>query len=59
LIAIDTDLALRKVIDLHAAYSAIDRFVLQRQSQLRFDFGERLEPIFHDSRGWKKLTLTV
>jgi hypothetical protein len=59
LVAIDSSIALRRVIDANAAYSAVERFVLQRGTTLIWHFGERLEPIFHDGRGWKKITLTV
>lgn len=59
LVAIASDIAIRRVIDANASYAAVERFVLQRASTMRFDFGERLEPIFHDGRGWKKITLTV
>ena len=59
IVAIDSGIALRRVIDASASYAAVERFVLQRGTTMIWHFGERLEPIFHDGRGWKKVTLTV
>jgi hypothetical protein len=59
LVGIDKALAFRKVIDISASYAAVQQFVLSRLSQFVFTFGERIEPVFYDSRGVKKLTLTV
>jgi hypothetical protein len=58
IIAIDRSKALRRIVSVTANYQAVERFVLSRMQQFRFDSGERIERVFHDARGWKKLLLT-
>jgi hypothetical protein len=58
IIGLDKSKGIRRIVSVTANYQAVERFVLSRLQQFRFDSGERYERIFHDARGWQKLLLT-
>ena len=56
-VGIDTRYAMRRVINIAAAYSAIEQFVLRRATAFRVDFGETTHSLYTDA--FKVMTLTV
>ena len=56
-VGIDTRFALRRVINISAAYSAIEQFVLRRATAFRVDYGEITHSLYTDA--FKVMTLTV
>lgn len=54
---LDTRFALRRVINIAAAYSAIEEFVLRRATAFRVDYGEVTHSLYTDA--FKVMTLTV
>ncbi len=54
---IDSRFALRRVVNIAAAYSAIEQFVLRRATAFRVDFGETTHSLYGDA--FKVMTLTV
>ena len=58
LIFLDKTKALRKVISTTSTYAAVENFVLSRLQQFIFESGQRVERIFLDGRGIKKVLLT-
>ena len=48
---------LRRVINIAAAYSAIEQFVLRRATAFRVDYGEITHTLYPDA--FKVMTLTV
>jgi hypothetical protein len=56
-VGIDTRFALRRVINISAAYSAVEQFVLRRATAFRVDFGEMTHTLYPDA--FKVMTLTL
>lgn len=56
-VGLDTRFALRRVINIAAAYSAIEQFVLRRATAFRVDYGETTHTLYSDA--FKVMTLTV
>lgn len=56
-VGIDTRFAMRRVINISAAYSAIEQFVLRRATAFRVDYGELTHTLYTDA--FKVMTLTV
>jgi len=54
---LDARYALRRVVNIAAAYSAIEQFVLRRATAFRVDFGEMTHSLYSDA--FKVMTLTV
>ena len=57
IIGIDTTRALRRVINVNAAYSAIEQFVMRRLTMFRVDYGETANSLWKEA--FAKRTLTV
>lgn len=53
----DTNFALRKVVDVTAQYDAIQAFVMRRMNQMRFDYGQHTTRLFDEA--FKLIDLTV
>lgn len=53
-VGIDSRVAIRRVINASAAYSAIEQFVLRKAQAMRFDYGEMSHKMYTD--GWSKMT---
>lgn len=56
-VGLDSRFALRRVINIAAAYSAIEQFVLRRATAFRVDYGEITHTLYTDA--FKVMTLTV
>ena len=56
-VGLDSSMAIRRVINVNAAYSAIEQWVLRRATAFRIDYGELSKKIY--AAAWKKMTLTV
>ena len=56
-VGIDSRFAIRRVININAAYQAIESYVMRRATSFRVDYGEISHRLYTD--GWKKRTLTV
>lgn len=56
-VGLDSSMAIRRVINVNAAYSAIEQWVLRRATAFRMDYGELSKKIY--ASAWKKMTLTV
>lgn len=54
---LDSRYALRRVVDVTADYSAVQNFVMRRVSQMRFDYGQHVTPLYTDAL--QLITLTV
>jgi hypothetical protein len=57
LVGLDSRYGIRRVININAAYSAIEEWVLRRATAMRFDYGEMSKKLYPEA--WKKMTLTV
>lgn len=53
---LDTNYALRKVVDVTAQYEAVQQFVMRRVSQMRFDYGQHVTRLYDEAS--KLITLT-
>lgn len=53
---LDTQFALRKVVDVTAQYSAVQAFVMRRISQMRFDYGQHVTRLYDEAN--KLITLS-
>lgn len=49
IVGLDRRYAMRRVINLYAAYSAIEEFVLRRGKAMRFDYGELTHTLYPDA----------
>lgn len=56
-IALDTRYGIRRVINVNAAYSAIEQFVMRRITSFRVDYGETAYTMYKEA--FQKRTLTV
>ena len=56
-IALDTRYGIRRVINVNAAYSAIEQFVMRRITSFRVDYGETAYTLYKEA--FQKRTLTV
>lgn len=54
-VGLDSRYAIRRVINVNAAYSAIEAYVMRRATGFRVDYGEISHKLFTD--GWSKMTL--
>lgn len=57
LVGLDRRFAIRRVVNVAAAYSAIEQYVMRRATSLRVDYGEISHKLFPTA--WHKMTLTV
>lgn len=57
IVGLDTTRAIRRVINVNAAYSAIEQFVMRRVTAFRVDYGETAYTLFEEA--FTKRTLTV
>lgn len=55
LIGIDATKAMRRVINIEGNYEAVERFVLQRLTQYRFDYSETAHKLY--SEAWDRMAL--
>ncbi|CAM0098345.1 hypothetical protein SIPHO059v1_p0008 [Vibrio phage 264E42.1] len=46
---LDTNFALRKVVNVFAAYEAVERFVLRRSQMLRMDYGQHVTRLYDEA----------
>ncbi len=56
-VGLDSRYAIRRVINVNAAYSAIEQYVMRRATGFRVDYGEISHKLFTDA--WSQMTLTV
>lgn len=57
IVGLDTRYAIRRVVNVNAAYSAIEQFVMRRITAFRVDYGETAYTLYKDA--FSKRTLTV
>jgi hypothetical protein len=57
IVGIDSRYAIRRVINVNAAYQAIEEWVMRRAMAFRVDYGEMSKKLYPEA--WKKMTLTV
>lgn len=57
IVGLDTRYAMRRVINVNAAYSAIEQFVMRRITAFRVDYGETAYTLYKEA--FQKRTLTV
>ena len=57
LVGLDRRYAIQRVINVAAAYEAIEQYVMRRATSFRVDFGEIAHKLMTDA--WTKMTLTV
>ena len=57
LVGLDRRFAIRRVINISAAYSAIENFLLRRATGMRFDYGEISHRLYDDA--FDRLSLTL
>lgn len=57
IVGIDKRYAIRRVVNVGAAYSAIEQWVMRRATAFRVDYGEMSKKLYPEA--WKKMTLTV
>ena len=57
IIGLDTRYAMRRVINVNAAYSAIEQFVMRRLTAFRVDYGETAYTLYKEA--FSKRTMTV
>lgn len=57
IVGLDTRYAIRRVVNVNAAYSAIEQFVMRRVTAFRVDYGETAYTLYKDA--FSKRTLTV
>ncbi len=57
LVGLDTQWALRRHVNVSAAYEAIESFAMRRATAFRVDYGEALSRLYDEA--FKKMTLTV
>lgn len=57
IVGLDRRYAIRRIVNVSAAYSAIQEYVLRRATAFRVDYGEMSHKLFSDA--WSKMTLTV
>lgn len=56
-VGIDSRYAIRRVVNVGAAYEAIEQWVMRRATGFRVDHGEMSKKLYTEA--WKKMTLTV
>jgi hypothetical protein len=56
-VGLDSRYAIRRIVNVNAAYSAIENYVMRRATSFRVDYGEISHKLMADS--WSKMTLTV
>lgn len=57
IVGLDSQYAIRRVVNVNATYSAIEQYVMRRATGFRVDYGEMSHKLFTDA--WSKMTLTV
>ena len=57
IVGIDSRYAIRRTINVNAAYQAIENWVMRRATAFRVDYGEMSKKLFPEA--WKMMTLTV
>jgi hypothetical protein len=57
IVGLDKRYAIRRIVNVNAAYSAIENYVMRRATSFRVDYGEISHKLMADA--WKKMTLTV
>ena len=57
IVGIDSRYAIRRVVNVSAAYNAIEEWVMRRATAMRVDYGEMSKKLYTEA--WKKMTLTV
>ena len=57
IVALDKRYAIRRIVNVNAAYSAIENYVMRRATSFRVDYGEISHKLMADA--WKKMVLTV
>jgi hypothetical protein len=57
IVGLDSRYAIRRIVNVNAAYSAIENYVMRRATSFRVDYGEISHKLMADA--WKKMTLTV
>lgn len=57
IVGLDSRFAIRRIINVSAAYSAIEQFVMRRATGFRVDYGQMAHKLY--SEAWKKMTLTI
>ena len=56
-VGLDSRYAIRRIVNVNAAYSAIEEYVMRRATSFRVDYGEISHKLMADA--WSKMTLTV
>lgn len=56
-VGLDSRYAIRRVVNVNAAYSAIENYVMRRATSFRVDYGEISHKLMADA--WSKMTLTL
>ena len=57
IVGIDSRYAIRRTVNVAAAYEAIEQWVMRRATAFRVDYGELAKKLYTEA--WKKMTLTV
>ena len=56
IVGLDSRYAIRRIVNVNAAYSAIENYVMRRATSFRVDYGEISHKLMADA--WKKMVLT-
>jgi hypothetical protein len=57
IVGIDSQYAIRRTVNVNAAYQAIEQWVMRRATAFRVDYGEMSKKLYPEA--WKMMTLTV
>jgi hypothetical protein len=57
IVGLDSRYAIRRTVNVSAAYEAIEQWVMRRATAFRVDYGELAKKLYPEA--WKKMTLTV